>query len=119
MQRTALRAAADAERSPPNPPPMPHLDYSDPEAMFGLLLDWIADERADSQGDPERQRFLSEVLADLRTIEAEFPELPAAAVIQRLKDIHESVDPEFAGDPALLHLQHLIEELERVEAGAS
>lgn len=98
---------------------MTFIDWSDSEGMFGLLLDFITDERAECQDDAERQRFLSDLLAQLGTVEAQLPEIPAAVVIQRLRDTHESVDLEFADDPVIAHLQDCIEELERVENGTS
>lgn len=98
---------------------MTFIDWSDSEGMFGLLLDFIANERTECQEDAERQRFLSDLLAQLGTVEAQLHEIPAAVVIQRLREAHESVDPEFAGDPVMVHLQDCIEELERVESGAT
>ena len=93
------------------------IDWSDSEGIFGLLLDFVADERAECQEDLERQGFLADVLAQLETVGAEFPEIPAAVVIQKLRDTHDSVDAEFASDPVVVHIQACIEELERVESG--
>lgn len=87
--------------------------------MFGLLLDFVADERAECEEDPEQQRFLSGLLAQLRTLEARLAQISAFVVVQRLRDTYESVGPEFAGDPIMAHLQDCIEELERVENGAA
>ena len=98
---------------------MTFIDWSDSEEMFGLLLDFVADERAECEEDPERQRFLSDVLAQLRTLEPRLAEISASVVVQGLKDTYESVGPEFAGDPIMVHLQDCIEELERVENEAA
>ena len=98
---------------------MTFIDWSDSEGMFGLLLDFVADERAECEEDPERQRFLSDVLAQLRTLEPRLAEISASVVVQGLKDTYESVGPEFAGDPIMVHLQDCIEELERVENEAA
>ena len=98
---------------------MTFIDWSDSEGMFGLLLDFVADERAECEEDPERQRFLSDVLAQLRTLELRLAEISASVVIQGLRDAHESVGPEFTGDAVMAHLRDCIEELERVENGAA
>ena len=98
---------------------MTFIDWSDSEGMFGLLLDFIADQRAECQQDAERHQFMSELLAQLKAVEARLAEVPASAVIQRLRDAHESVGPEFLDDPAMVHLRDCIEELERVEDGAA
>ena len=82
--------------------------------MFGLLVELVADERAECQNDPERLRFMEDLVVQLRTLEAELPQIPATATIQRLKGLHESTDPGFAGDPVVAHLKDLIDELEEV-----
>lgn len=94
---------------------MTFIDWSDSEGMFGLLLDLVADERAECEEDPERQRFLSDLLAQLRTVEARSAGISASVVVQELKGAYEFFDPEFVGDPVMAHLQDCIEELERIE----
>jgi hypothetical protein len=90
------------------------IDWSDAEGMFGLLVELVADERAECQNDPERLRFVEDLLVQLRTLEAKLPQTPGTAAIQRLKDIHESADPGFMGDTVMVHLKDCIHELERV-----
>ena len=91
---------------------MTFIDWSDAEGLFGLLVDFVADERAACSEDPERGRFLSDLLAQLRAVGAELPEIPASAIIHRLRGIHESADPEFAGDAVMVHLDDCMEALE-------
>lgn len=98
---------------------MTFIDWSDSEGMFGLLLDFVGDERAECEEDPERQHFLSDLLAHLRTLEARLAEISASVVVQELRATYESVGPEFAGDPIMAHLQDCIEEVARVENGAA
>ena len=93
---------------------MTFIDWSDAEGMFDLLVDLVADERAECRQDPERLRFVEDLLAQLRTVEAKLPQIPAAATIQSLEVIHGSADPVFAGDPVMVHLKDCIDELERV-----
>jgi len=99
--------------------PVTFIDWSDSEGIFGLLVDFVADETAECQSDPERRRFLSDLLAQLRTLAAQVSGIPASVPLQRLRDIQESVDPEFAGDPVMLHLQDCIEEVQRVDRGGA
>lgn len=94
------------------------IDWSDSEGMFGLLLDFIADERAECREDPERYRFLSELLTQLTAVKDQLPNLPTPSLIQQLRDVHESVGREFADDPVMAHVRDCIEEIERVEDGA-
>jgi len=92
------------------------IDWSDAEGMFGLLVDFVADERAECRGDVERLRFLENLVTQLRALEAEYPQVPAETSIQRLKDLHDSADTEFADDPVFVHLDDCIDELERVSS---
>jgi hypothetical protein len=93
------------------------IDWSDAEGMFGLLLDFVADESSECRNDPERLRFLSDLSAKLRIVESQISEIPVSVVLQRLRDIQESVGPEFANDPVMLHLEDCIEEVQRVDGG--
>lgn len=97
---------------------MTFIDWSDSEGMFGLLLDFVADERRECEEDAERRQFLAGLLARLRTLEERLVESSASVVARELKDVYESVRPDFAGDPVVAHLRDCIEELERVENAA-
>lgn len=90
------------------------IDWSDAEGMFGLLVDFVADVRAECRGDPQRLRFVEDLLTTLRAVEAELARIPTEAALQRLKDLQESADAEFSGDPVMVHLNDLIDELERI-----
>lgn len=94
---------------------MSFIDWSDSEGMFGLFLDFVADASAECPEDAERHRFLADLLARLRTVASELPEISTAVLIEKLRDIRESVDIDFAQDPVTVHLHDCLEELERVE----
>lgn len=96
---------------------MSFIDWSDAEGIFGLLVELVADETTDCQNDPERRRFLADLLAQLRALGARLPRIPVSVAIHRLRDLHESADPEFADDTVIVHLRDCIEEFERVENG--
>ena len=87
--------------------------------MFELLIDYVADERMGCRkDDPERRRLLSDLLGQLRALEARLPRIPMSAAVQALRDIDESADPELAGDTVMAHLRDCIVELEKVANGS-
>lgn len=98
---------------------MTFIDWSDAEGMFGLLVEFVADERAECRQDRERQRFLADLLAELRALERELPRFSTSVATRKLRDLHQSADPEFAADPVMAHLEDCIEELERVQNDAT
>lgn len=94
---------------------MSFLDFSDPEEMFGLLVDFVRDEEAVADDDPERLRFLVGLRKGLKELEAGLDEGEGAGVSSRLRDLYESMDGEFADDPVTGHVRDCIEEMERLE----
>lgn len=94
---------------------MTFIDLSDAEGVLGLLVDLVADETSSSHGDPDRHRFLSDLLAQLQALEQSSPELAPRAVIRRLRDLRRSADPAFANDTVVVHIRDCIEELERID----
>ena len=93
---------------------MPYIDWSDPEVMFGLLVEYVADERGEAQADPSRRRFLEKLLANLTALQERFGTLPALEGIESLRSIRHAVDGEFENDPVVEHLGACIDELERI-----
>lgn len=92
---------------------MSFIDWSDPEEMFGLLVEYVVDEAAASHGDPDRARFLSQLSRELGSLagddlgNADRIELP-------LREIIDSQPREFASDPVMAHLEACLEELHRI-----
>ncbi|HET9333118.1 MAG TPA: hypothetical protein VFQ21_05995 [Gemmatimonadota bacterium] len=93
---------------------MTFIDWSDPEEMLGLLIEYVADERAETRHDRERTSFLSEVLAELTDLTDNARAMPPDEVIMRLRVLHGSQSIAFSADPVLAHVDHCIEELERI-----
>lgn len=91
---------------------MTFIDWSDSEGIFGLLIEFVADERSDSTGDVSRQRFLSRLLLELNAINERFDRIKPSDVIEGLKAIHDSIAPDFKDDPVVIHLLDCIEQLE-------
>lgn len=83
--------------------------------MFGLFVELVADERVTCQDDPERLRFLDDLLTELETMARDLPRIAVSAALRRLEELRESADPAFAGDRVVDHLDDLLAELENVE----
>jgi hypothetical protein len=94
------------------------IDWSDPDEMLGLLAEYVADERLAEQEDAHRSRFLHELSSALTALVSLAETLAVAAMIDRLRDIYDSQPAEFGSDPALVHLEDCIQELERIAAQA-
>lgn len=91
------------------------IDWSDPEEMLGLLCEYVADEKLDTQDD-ERVRFLAELSSELAGLAIRAPDLPADELIEQLRAIDALQREDFAGDPVLTHVEACIEELERIQS---
>ena len=96
---------------------MTFIDLSDAEGMIGLFVELVADERTECLDDSERMRFVEELLAELRSVEANLDQIRLPAIIGRLKELQESASTSFTDDPVMAHLNDLIQELE--SSGAS
>lgn len=95
---------------------MTFIDWSDPEAMLGLLVEWAADERMASAGDSPRGHFLAGLSADLSALADRYDDTPPDELIASLRALYEARNDEVPGDPALVHLADCIEEIERLRA---
>lgn len=94
---------------------MSFIDWSDPDEMFGLLVEYVADEAATSHDDPDRALFLSQLSRELGALAAR--DLGSADRIGLpLREIIDSQPREFAGDPVMTHLEACLEELHRIAA---
>ena len=92
------------------------IDWSDPDEMLGLLCEYVADEKNDAQGEPERARFLAELSVELEGLAGRAPGLAAVDVLEGLRAIDASQRDDFADDPVLTHVAACIEELERIQS---
>jgi hypothetical protein len=97
---------------------MTFIDWSDPEDMFGLLLEYVTDERSEAE-DSGRRSFLSGLLDSLAELQEQFPGLAAGARIESLRALQRSIDREFESDPVAQHLEDCAAELERLHEGAA
>jgi hypothetical protein len=92
---------------------MAFVDFSDPEDMFGLLIDYVTDELGEAE-DPGRRKFLSGLLDSLSELQDQFLTMTAARRIDALRELQRSVDAQFEADPVVQHLEDCAAELERL-----
>ena len=88
------------------------IDWSDPDEMLGLLVEYVADETVASH-DPDRAHFLNQLSRELGAI-AEWDFESVDRIELTLREIHDSQPREFASDPVMAHLEACIEELHRI-----
>lgn len=93
---------------------MPFIDWSDPEEMMGLLVEYVADERAEARNDPERSLFLENLLGHLAALQDQFGARPLSEAVESLREIYTAQCGELSDDPVVEHVQACIEELERI-----
>ena len=92
---------------------MSFVDWSDPEELFGLLVEYVADERSEAD-DADRRAFLSRLRKQLQDLQPVFETGPLVEATNALRAIHGSIGVEFEADPVVEHLSACVEELERV-----
>jgi hypothetical protein len=94
---------------------MTFIDWSDREAMVGLLLEFVQDEKVHSP-DAARRRFLEALFSRLETA-AKGQDTDPTGVLAPLTSLYDSIEDEFKSDPAAIHLRDCIEELQRITRG--
>ena len=92
------------------------IDWSDPDEMLGLLVEYVADEMVAAHDDADRAHFLNQLSRELSAIaEQDFESVDRIALA--LREIHDSQPREFASDPVMAHVEACIEELHRITSG--
>jgi hypothetical protein len=89
------------------------IDWSDPDEMLGLLVDYVDDEATASHADRARARFLRTLSRELGAL-ADQASATARPVAQALWEIRSLQPEEFMSDPVIEHLDACIEELHRI-----
>jgi hypothetical protein len=90
------------------------IDWSDPEEMLGLLVEYVADEVAAEETDAERAAFLRELWRELQRLARSEP-FDAEQMASSMREVRASQPREFLADPVLAHLDACVAELERIE----
>ena len=89
------------------------IDWSDPDEMLGLLVEYVADEKAEARGDAGRAEFLNQLWEELVRI-AEQNCDSAQQIALDLQSVLDDVPSDFADDPVMSHVEACIEELVRI-----
>ena len=95
---------------------MTFINWSDSEEMLGLLVEYVADEKAASGNDAARRRFLADLSAELAALAEDGSGISLADTIEQLRALYESRSGEFSNDPVLTHVEDCIHELERLRS---
>lgn len=90
------------------------IDWSDPDEMLGLLVEYVADEAATAHDDPDRNHFLKQLSRELDAL-AVHDFATADRIELSLREIIDAQPRDFASDPVMAHLEACIEELLRIE----
>lgn len=93
---------------------MSFIDWSDPEALFSLLVEYVEDERSECGDDTRRQQFLDRLVTQLSELETRLHDLPDDERSSALREIVAAIDAEFEDDPVVRHLSECAEELDRI-----
>jgi hypothetical protein len=90
------------------------IDWSDPDEMLGLLLEYVLDEVAASHDHPDRSDFLSQLSRELQALAVHNDGANDGAALT-LREIIDAQPREFASDPVVAHLEACVEELHRID----
>lgn len=89
------------------------IDWSDPEEMIGLLIEYVSDEALTADDDVERADFLNALSRDLEELTVhDVAEVNRLA--EAIQEIRAAQPAAFLGDPVITHLDACIEELHRI-----
>jgi len=94
---------------------MSFIDWSDPECLFDMLVEFVADAKNEFHGDSRRQQFLAPLLSELTRVKEQYPMEDVSGALVHLRRIYDSIDREFLEDPVVTHISACIEELERIK----
>ena len=90
------------------------IDWSDPENLLDMLLEFVTDAKTESHGKVRRQRFLDYLVANLTAAQQRVSSDDLLETITQLRRIYDSIDPEYQEDPVVDHIKACTEELERI-----
>lgn len=90
------------------------IDWSDPEEMLGLLVEYVADE-AIGETDADRAAFLRELWRDLDDLSSRQFEA-VCGIADAICEIRASQPAEFLSDDVITHVDACVEELRRIDS---
>ena len=91
------------------------IDWSDPDEMLGLLIEYIVDEARAEDDDADRADFLRSLSRDLEDLaDREFVGVDQFA--DAICEIRGSQPAEFLNDEVIVHVDACVEELRRISS---
>lgn len=92
------------------------IDWSDPDEMLGLLVEYVTDEALAESRDAGRAHFLRDLSGELETLAGrDFDAVDQMA--DAIREIRASQPREFLEDAVIAHVDACIEELDRIGDG--
>ena len=88
------------------------IDWSDPEEMLGLLVEYVADESI-GETDADRAAFLRELWRDLEDLSGRQFE-SVNGIVDAICEIRAAQPAEFLSDAVITHVDACAEELRRI-----
>ena len=92
---------------------MSFIDWSDPDEMLGLLVEYVADE-AIEEDDADRAAFLRGLSRDLEDLSST-PFVAVNGIADAICAIRATQPAEFLNDAVITHVDACVEELRRIE----
>lgn len=94
------------------------IDWSDPDEMLGLLVEYVTDEALTEGEDAERADFLRGLSRELEHL-ARFDFAAADQIADAISEIRDGQAREFQNDVVIGHEDACIEELRRIGSQAN
>lgn len=89
------------------------IDWSDPDEMVGLLVEYVADEALTENDDADRADFLRDLSRELGNLSArDFDGVDQ--IVEAIREIRAAQPREFLSDDVIAHLDACIEEVHRI-----
>jgi hypothetical protein len=93
------------------------IDWSDPDEMLGLLVEYVTDEALTENDDADRADFLRGLSRELENLSGQdFASVDQIA--NAIREIRASQPREFLNDDVIAHVDACIEELHRIGIGS-
>ena len=91
------------------------IDWSDPDEMLGLLIEYVVDEALAEDGDADRADFLRRLSRDLEDLAGrDFTGVDQVA--DAICEIRGTQPAEFLNDEVIAHVDACVEELRRISS---
>ncbi|NNF08269.1 MAG: hypothetical protein HKN21_16020 [Candidatus Eisenbacteria bacterium] len=94
------------------------IDWEDPQELFGMLMEFVADSRQETQSDAHRDEILGTLVEDLEASQWLFEDATPKEVAKRLRELEHRLEGLPPNDPVVEELTRCLEELDGLAEGA-